>query len=213
MTLTTTVNVLDEMIQFLRNNLTDPSSRGTNTTQSYTATAGQTEFVITTNYPFNVSSVTKNAVTLSFGTDYTFNYDTKTLTLTAGATVGDAIVISYHYSETWIFPDYPRQDLSISSYPRICVSALAESDDVLGLSLDGMGSVFTFTVSLFFDNRRTLLKMKDTIKQLLWTNKKSFYYVIGVFPVGSAGPMLDPTRKGEIYVYDMDFSTPIQPQS
>jgi len=212
MTLIKTQNVLLELVMFLRNNVTDPSTRGTSTHQDYTATAAQTDFVITTNYPTNIESVTQNEVAIAFGTNYTFNYETKTLILTTGATLNDAIVINYHYGDTWIYPDFPRLDLGLSSYPRISVKGLVRTNQVLGLSLDGMKTDFSFRIGIFMNNRNDVIEMVDTLVQLFWTNKKSFYYFNAIIPNSTAGPGIDPTRKKEIYIADIDFTIPIQAQ-
>lgn len=213
MTLIKSKDIIQEIVMFLRNNLVDSKSRGTAATQSYTATAGQTAFVITTNYPLNITGVTKNAVAVAFGSGYTFNYDTKTMTLTTGATINDVIIISYKYgTDSWVDFKSPRLDLNLDDYPRISVSSIARTNNVLGLNQDGMGTSFSFRIKIFMDNRNDVMDMVDTIRQLMWSARRSFYYFNALTPTADAGPGIDSVRKNEIYIADIDFSIPIQAQ-
>jgi len=207
--------MINEILYFLRNNLTDPKSRGTTTTENFTATSGQTQFSLSNNPSFNIISVKVDGNTKSYGSDWTvsFTKNSTTITLTNALSGGESVDIKYHYGSTWIYKDWPRVDLKVSSYPRIGIRNIATSDRYQGLSLQGMDSTITFQVGVFYEKINDARDMMFTIKEELWNNRLNFHYFSGISPVGQAGPGRDMLRKGEIYVGDMDFIIPIQPQT
>jgi hypothetical protein len=132
----------DIIVEFLRANVTEVtrvglSNRQSNDTQTFSATASQTEFTITDNSSVVcINEVTKNGSKLYKYIDYDIDTDNAKVTLDTGATLGDSLVIDYDYSSTWIYPDKPRDDLTKASYPRISVVPLTESQTQRGISDD-----------------------------------------------------------------------------
>ena len=215
MTLIDTRDVINEVIYYLRNNLTDPNSRGTDDTDNFTATAGQTSFSLDSNPVFNVSSVTVNTVNKYLGKDYTlaFTYNSCTLTFNTGLVLNDAVVINYHYGDSWVRLGKTREDLDVSDYPRIIVTEISKSSEVLGIGLEGLGSNFAYRIYVMYGKYSQCRDMMTTLQQLMWDNRKGFYYVNGVIPVGEVGPGTDPSRKNEVFLGDLDFICPLQLQT
>jgi len=214
MTLIASRDIINEFVYFLRNNLTDPSSRGSDDTYTAIAIAGQTDFIITANV-FNVKTVTVNGTSKSLGTDYTLSFTATTCTLVfeTGLIVGDSVSITYHKDASWVRLIKRGSEHKINDYPFVAIKPLAESNDVIGINLEGLSTDFTFRIIVGYKSYSKCADMIQTIKQLMWTNRKNFYYVTGVVPVGSAGPGIDPSRKEEINMADIDFLCPIQLQN
>lgn len=207
-------DILNEIIYFLRNNLTDPNSRGTDDIANFTATAGQTNFDITAKV-FNISSITVNGVSKSLGTDYTLSFTATTCTVifNSGLTLNDAVIVNYHYGSSWVKLIKRGSEHKINDYPFIAVKSIADSSSVLGINLEGLSTDFSFRIIIAYESYSKCIEMMHTIKQLMWDNNKNFYYVTGVIPVGSAGPGLDPSRKEEIHMADIDYLAPLQLQN
>ena len=81
-----------DLIDYFRNNMTDPSNRGSSTSDSFTATAGQTEFGTAIGFIDGYEQVYFNGLLLLRGTDYT-TAGGNTVTLSSGAAVDDIIEV------------------------------------------------------------------------------------------------------------------------
>lgn len=111
-----------DLINYLRNSITDPSSRGTTAAQTYTATAGQTLFTLTNTLVKNIISVTVNGTSKYIGYHYTINLGEgnaqSTVTLLTASTVGDTVVITYKYGSVMVYEGYLREDVAL---PRVAL--------------------------------------------------------------------------------------------
>jgi hypothetical protein len=119
-----------ELLDYFRNNITDPEDRGIDTTDTFTATALQTVFTLKNNLVKNVAdTITVNSVTKYKGSDYTVTYGEgkkpTIVTLKTAATLGWAVVIGYHYGESMIEREYSRTDVKL---PRIVIMFLTGSE-------------------------------------------------------------------------------------
>ncbi|MFW6311885.1 MAG: hypothetical protein ACOC1K_06590 [Nanoarchaeota archaeon] len=215
MSLISTRDVMNEFIYFLRNNLTDPENRGDDATENFTASTDQTDFSLDNNPVFNITNVTVNGDNKDFGKDYTlsFTYNSCTLSFNSGLNENDNVEISYHYNDSWVKLGKLRTDFEVTDYPAIIVTEITKSNEVLGIGLEGLGSDFAFRVYVLYKNYSPCKDMMETIVQEFWDNRKGFYYVTGVIPVNEAGPGIDPTRKNEIHIGDLDFICPLQLQT
>lgn len=136
----TTINlqtIREELCLFLRNSdVLSVSVRGvtTITNESFTATAGQTVFTLAHALVRNVRSITVQAVNKYYLTDYTVNFTTGVVTLGVGATVGNTVLVTYDYGTSdKIYPDFPRDDLTFQSYPRVGIELTSISTEPIGL--------------------------------------------------------------------------------
>lgn len=142
-----------DLLDYLRNNMTDPldntpDARAVDKTESFTATAGQTVFTLNNVLVKNVADeITVDGVTKRKGYDYYVTYGegktgNTTVTLYVGATVGDAVIISYRYGQSLIEREFSRTD---SKLPRIVMMFLTGEEDfaALGDLMEGTkGSYF-----------------------------------------------------------------------
>ena len=121
---------------FLRTRVTDPRSRHTLTSDSFTATAAQTEFTVTPTSGYRmqaVSSVTVNTAAQNKWEDYYIDTQNQKIVLISGATVSDAVVVNYwEGTGSWIYPDKPREDIGPASFPRMSIMVVGSPGDRLG---------------------------------------------------------------------------------
>lgn len=199
-------NVKQELVNFMRNqDIFTTTIRGVSTFED-TGTFDEDETHTVTNSPTNlrnVRSVTRGTV-LVYGKDYTVNFVTGVISFTTAQT--GAYTISYDSGSTdKIFPDFPRDDLTISSYPRIAIDVINGTSDVFGIGGSSFISDFSVTVVVYDDNQNDIESYIDTIRTLFINNPKSFYYFNFIKPT-STGPMISsPDRSNEIMQRNIDF--------
>jgi len=106
------------VITLLRNEVSDPRSRGADQTDSFTGDGTATTFTLTKAAVKNVKSCTVAGVTQYEGEDFSVDYENNQIIFVTAPALNAAISITYHYDQTWIYPDYPREDATM---PRISV--------------------------------------------------------------------------------------------
>ena len=149
-----------ELLDYLRNNLVDSENRGTTvTSESHTATAGQTVFTLRNPLIKNVAdTIVVNSVTKYKGYDYTVSYGegkqtATTVTLAVAATVGWTITITYHYGPSLIEREFSRTDTKL---PRVIMMFLMGEEEfaALGDSMEGgLGSYFNVSYRIEIRDR------------------------------------------------------------
>lgn len=129
----------DIVVEFLRARLTDPRSRYTSDSDSFTATAGQTEFVLTpttnTDLVRAITSVTVAGSAKKKWEEFDVDLKDKKITLKTGASVGQTVVVNYYASasgEEWIYPGMPISRMGKEKFPRISVIIVNKTGDRLG---------------------------------------------------------------------------------
>lgn len=202
-------NVKREIVNELKNAdlLTVTQRNVTTTTQNFTATASQTVFTLTYE-PRNIRSLTVAAVNKYYFLDYEFNAVNKTVTLYTGATLSDAVIIQYDYGTTGaggdkIYPDYPREDLSFKSYPRIAVEITNQNTEPLGLGASKWISDIVITVFAWVPAERIsniggsdyLSYLTTKIREALINRAKSFYLFKFIKPLSTTGIIKGPYDK------------------
>ena len=199
-------SVKKEMVNFLRNNdVFSTSQRGT-TTQTDTgtfSTADTHTFAITPTIVKNIRSIIVAGDTLAYGEEYTVNFLTGVISFASSQT--GAYTISYDTGSDSIFPDYPRDDLTINSYPRIAVDILSAPIDVFGIGGSQFISDVAITIVVYDDNSDDLDSYIQTIKDLYVTNSKSFYYLGFVKPTLIGPTINSPDKKDEIMQKNIDI--------
>ncbi len=124
-----------ELLDYFRNNQVDPESRGKTLSQTFTATASQTEFWLNNVLVKNVAStITVAGVTKRKGTDFYVTYGegkkkTK-VTLRVGASLNDAVIIEYTFGKSMIEREFSRNDVLL---PRIVMMFITGSEEFVGL--------------------------------------------------------------------------------
>ena len=198
-------NIKTEIVNFLRNS--DIFSVGTRgvTTRTDTGTFDSDSTYTLANAPTtvkNVRSVTRGSL-LVYGEDYTVNFSTGVISFTSAQT--GAYTIIYDNGSDKIYPDFPRDDLTISSYPRMAVDIQSVDTDALGIGGDTFISNINFTVVVYANTVGDIDGYIQAIKDAMRGNAKLFYYVNFVKPT-ITGPVINsPDMRNEIMQRNTDF--------
>lgn len=203
--------IKEELVVFLRNSdILTIAERGATTTTATGTFAGETELLINRTNVKNIRSVVVASVTLDFGEDYTVEYNyndsgTYKCKISFAAAQTGAYTITYDYGSDKIYPDYPRDDLTISSYPRIAVDILNSNTDAFGIGGNEYITDITISVTIFAHDTKKISELITNIRKEILESNKSFYYLRFIKPIG-IGPLIeDPTAKQEIMRQNTDF--------
>lgn len=170
-----------EIVEYLRNsNIYSTSVRGV-TTQTDTGNfAGNTTtFDIARANVKNIRSVKTNSVTLTPYIDYTYDTDYSgacRITFTTTQTAGWAYEFVYDYGTDKIFADLPRNDLTVSSFPRIAVDIIGDNSEDMGLGATSKMTTLSFSIYVYDFKTKDIDSTLTTIKQKMLEHQKSFYY-------------------------------------
>jgi len=188
MTTIDNINIEREFLNFLRNaDILTTTQRGVTTTiDTYSATGGAQTFTLTQTSGKNIRYVKQNGTSLIFGTDYTYTYSSTgqitQVIVSKVLTLGDAITIQYDYGTgDAIYPDYPRPDLSISSYPRV-------SFDIYNMTTTfaGYGKSYVTNISIMIDifdiSKSTANTKYKILRDAIVNNQNSFFYLSYIYP-------------------------------
>ncbi|MFQ5621284.1 MAG: hypothetical protein ACE5FT_05560 [Candidatus Nanoarchaeia archaeon] len=214
MSITDIRNVKEEIVVFLRNNLTDPATRGTTGSDVFTGDGTTTTFTLGHTNVTNVISVTDSGVSQTFGTHYTVDYKntdptaSPTVTFTTAPGSTNEIIVNNHWGNTWIYPDYPRLDLGLQSYPRVSIDITSIRTDNLGIGGTSVISEYLLSMTAFADRTETVDGILNEARSGLITNMKNFYYLNFVKPTHIAAMGKEPGRKygDKIQIRNQDFT-------
>lgn len=200
-------SIKQEQVVFLRNqNIFTIAQRGVTTASATGTLSGTDTITIARTNVKNIRSITVGAVAKYLGTDYTVNYNHASgCVITFGSNQTGAYDVSHDYGSDKIYPDFPRDDLTVSSYPRIAVDILNASIDAFGIGGDKFISNVAFTVVVYADSTDEIDGYIQTIKDAYITNAKNFYYLKFVKPTGIGPTISSPDRKDEIMQKNIDL--------
>jgi len=148
--------VYDEIVArfrtLLRNEITDPKSRGSDKTDTFTGDGSTKEFQLTQEQVSNVKTCTVGGVSklefVDYETKYNYPSVKKATIVFVTAPASDvAIVVTYHYGGTWIHTSYPEEDFAS---PRISISHISSREDELSLgSINESGDEAIYNVAWY----------------------------------------------------------------
>jgi len=199
--------IKQEQVVFLRNqDIFTTTQRGVTTANATGTLSGTKIITISKTNVKNIRSITVDAVTKTFGTDYTVDYKhANGCVITFGENQTGDYIVSHDYGTDKIFPDFPRDDLTIDSYPRMAVDILNVSMDAFGVG----GAIFisnvAFTVVVYDDNSDDLDGYIQAIKSAYITNAKNFYYLKFIKPTLIGPTINSPDKKDEIMQKNIDL--------
>jgi len=208
-----TFDVKEELVQFLRNqDVLTITERGV-TTGTDTGTFSSTSTHLINNAQIkNIRSIVVASVTLTLGTDYTYDTDfddagTKKTQITFTSPQTGAFTITFDSGTDKIFPDFPKDSLSVNSYPRIAVDLISMTSDDLGFGNQQVASstdIF-FTVVVYATKTKKVNQTLDLVRTAFVTNQTNFFNLSIITPTDT-GPLInDNTTKNEIIHANMDF--------
>lgn len=147
------------LVDFLRNNLIDPRDRAeTSGSDTFTATASQTDFILTPSSGkiSSITSVTVEGVTATKWEEYWIDFRNQTIKFFTGVTLNEEVVVTYKYGiSNWIYWDKPREDLGDASFPRINISIVSGSGRRLGNSDAPVESTVHFQIDIWCKEGKT----------------------------------------------------------
>lgn len=143
----------DVLTHFLRVHLpeltrTSPSfaNRQISASETFAGDGGSVVFTLAF-APVCITSVTVDATEVFIYKDFNIDLDRWIIKFRTAPTEDSVVVINYAKGNTWVYPDKPRDKLSIKSYPRIAVVPITESE-----TFKTLGDTRTYnSVTLQFD--------------------------------------------------------------
>lgn len=212
--------VKEELVVFLRNkDVLSTTVRGvtTDSDDTFSGDGSTTQFLINRTNVKNIRSISIGGDAQSLGSDYTVNYDyddsgTKKCQITflsAPANGTNNITLSYDYGGDKIYPDHPRDDLTISSYPRIALSILGMDNEEVALGGGTIRTNLSFTVTIYDDSEKNVDDVIELIRSSFMDNKKNFYYLRFITPINMGPTILSPERGDKIVSRTVDFIAPL----
>ena len=204
----------------LRNaDLISISVRGvTTTTEEFDGDNSTTDFVLTGTGSGdggikNIRSVTVGGVSQTYGIDWDMSDDFQTVTFTSAPATGtDNVDIQYDYSATSdrIYPDFPKDSISIDKYPRIGFDVISETTEQQSLQGASYKTNVVITFVAYGIGANTTEDLADSLRSFLLTNQLNWFYLNFLRPTGM-GPLLGvPETNNKIFQRSMDFRAPFE---
>lgn len=201
----------EEIIVWLRKNLTDPKVRGTIKISMQSGTGSKVKFELPDDDVKYVDHILVDGAIQANYTDYYVDYNDKlqlsnpVVYFLTPPSNGSAVEIKYNHGTSWIYPDIPRVDLGIDSYPRVNVRfvSLRTSEGGLGSGsniTDILGSIMIWSAS-----ESELMDMIKNTRTLIMQNKKDFHYFKLMVPQGTGPVLTSPGREEKIIEQTQDF--------
>jgi len=200
-------SIKQEQTDFLKNqDIFTTTQRGVTTVNATGTLSDSDTITISRTNVKNIRSITIATVSKSLGTDYTVDYKhTNGCVITFESNQTGAYVVSHDYGSDKIYPDFPRDDLTINSYPRIAVEILNVPIDAFGIGGEDFISDVTFTIVVYANKSADLDDYIQTIKDLYVTNAKNFYYLNFIKPILIGPTINSPDKKDEIMSKNIDL--------
>jgi len=219
MTLINMKDAKDELVRFLRNqDVLTIEQRGIITSEDTGTFSADSSYLIDNSQVKNIRSIVVDAVTLTHGTDYTYNteYDdsgTKKCKITfTSAQTGD-YTINFDYGPDSIFPDYSRTDLDISSYPRIEVEQISKTTNAFGVGGSDVISDTVYTVIVVAATSKQVENILADIEGKFIQNQTGFYYHNVIHPVGMGPIKPKDNAKAQVYQRNLDVRSRLNVES
>ena len=187
------IDIKSEIVVSLRNlDIISTSDRGVTTvTEEFNGDGNNKQFQLSNTNVKNVRSVTVDAGSMTFGTDYTVDYANAQVNFTVAPGSGtDNVDISLDYgNQDRIYPDFPQPHLKLNQFPRIAVDIINSSSNEIGIGADITESDYTVSIICYATEQTVVENLVSGVKDFLMANKKSLFYSPFITPT-SAGPLL-----------------------
>ena len=195
--------VKQEWVYFLRNSdIFTTTQRGVTTATDTGTFASDSSHIISVTNGKNVRSITVAGSLLTYGTDYDVNIDydnsgTIALRITFNSAQTGDYSIPYDYGTDKIFPDFPRGEISISSFPRIGVGIVNVPTDPAGFGGVNVSKIGLTTV--VYDKKVDDVNgYINDIRTAVFNAKSDFYYCGKLVQIISMGPVItSPFEQGK----------------
>ena len=200
-------NIKKEQVVFLRNqDVFTTTQRGVTTANATGTLSGTKVITISRTNVKNIRTITVAAVSKVLGTDWTADYNhANGCVITFGSNQTGDYIVSHDYGSDKIYPDFPRDDLTINSYPRIALDILNVGIDAFGIGGSQFISNVAFTIVVYDDNSDDIDGYNQTIKDLYVSNASAFYYLKFIKPTLIGPTINSPDKVDEIMHKNIDL--------
>jgi hypothetical protein len=186
------------------------TERGVTTVTDDGTFSGDSTHLINRSNVKNIRTLEVDSTDLTYGEDYTIdlNYDdsgtTKCKITFTSSQTGD-YSISYDYGTDKIWGDFPRDDLTINSYPRIAVDFISKTEDAFGIGGTQFISNTSLTCVMYGEDQDEIDETLQDIISAVRTNAKNFYYAPFIKPIGQ-GPLIKSENRSQTILHrNADF--------
>jgi len=168
------------IINDLRHNITDPLSRGSSGLSTQNGDDAETDFTI----PASKSlSITVDGTLQKYGVDYTINSAGTTISfVTAPPTGTNNVVISYKYGTTWIYPDFNKQNIQISDFPRISCNVISSSTQPNAIGGANFRTSLLLSITIASKTRQEINSLMNSIRERLLAQAKNYGLFVIIEP-------------------------------
>lgn len=210
-----TLKNLRRLQEFFRNSdiMTISQREVTTVTETFNGDNSTTDFVVSNTNLKNVRSVTVDSNPQTKYTDYDIDWNNNTISFTSAPATGtDNISIEYDYGSTdHIFMDFPREDISLSSYPRVGFDFISNvtTQESTGSDLHQTRSLLSVTV--FGTTKKEIETILFNLRTVVFNNKIDITPEIPLLITQGLGPLIEEEDRGnKIMSRTMDFIAPFQ---
>lgn len=197
-----------ELINRLRNaDIMSVGTRGVaTTTQNDTGNGVKTDFILSNLTSKNVRLVQVNSVTQTYGTDYTFDADTATVSFTVAPGDTLAVAIQYDYGVTdHIWPDFPQPDIKLGAFPRIAIDLISAQTREIELGASSNFTAYDLTIVCYDRSQKNVEQLVAAVRSFIMDNKKTFYYTPFITPVTMGMLIKSPFGENKVFQRNQDF--------
>ena len=199
-----------ELINFIRNSDVFSTTLRSVTTITDTGTLdSDDEYIINVNNVKNIRSVKVAGTTLVAFNDYDFDLDFLDSNIKCKITFNEelsgSIEVVYDKGSDKIFADFPREDLSISSFPRMS-AMIFNSPSIPGAVGGVTRSNINFSITAFGTRKDELREWLTDIRKKVNDNKNDFVNFGLVVRPTLVGPInVNDRGKDKIFQHSTDF--------
>jgi len=201
-----------ELIEFLRNNITDPNSRLTSQTDTFSPNGSTVKFTLTKSTGKNIRYVAIDGTIKARYTDYYVEY--KDSDSTSNPVIyfltppGDSTTLEVKYdygTSAMIYGDVPQVETQLADYPRISIDVTTGTSREYGLNAESNVSDLMVSTTVWSEKIPQVEDLVSGIKKQIAKNKKNFYFFNLIVPL-SLSPLIDsPERSNRMVQRTQDF--------
>lgn len=206
-------DVLTEWTYFIRNSdILSTTERNVTTDTNSGTFASDSTHIINVGDIKNIRSLVVASVTLNYGEDYLYDVNngvvgSKNTLITFTSPQTGAFTITFDNGPDKIFPDYPKDNLSIGSFPRVACDIISEASTPQGFGGGKIAVLTNFLLSstAYADNTRKVRTTNDAIKTAVMNNQNGFFFFRITLPQDATRISVSDNLKEEILQQTRDF--------
>lgn len=150
----------------------------------------------------NIREIRLNNDLLTYGKHYTYKVKNYAQITFKTAITGD-LKITYDVGQDKIWGDFPRDDLSISNYPRVAVDIISNPTNPYGIGGKDDLSEILFSIVAYAEKQEDVEDILSKVRKAIMNNKKNFSFSPFVTISGS-GRLIN-SEYSQIVFKNIDF--------